>query len=101
VWGNLILDRRTEYGRAAQKNRGNYSGQKVHRLHCEYIVGVVDESAELNLPYQSIGKRFLKESKPVLFSCSPACGCTSGQNAGRPIQDATEQNITCEKCKRV
>lgn len=31
-WGGLILETRYEFGKAARRNRGNYSGEKVHRL---------------------------------------------------------------------
>lgn len=99
TWGNYILETRVEYGAAAQKNRGRYSGTKTHKLYSEYIVGVVDEAAEKALGYSTLGKRFLRDSKPVLLACRPCCGCCQGQMGGSPISSKTENDITCEKCK--
>lgn len=94
-WGGLILEARTEYGTAARRNRGQYAGHKIHRLHCEYVVGVVPGSEHRPGSY---GANFLKTGKPSLFHISPVCGCTSGQNAGKPYPNLTAESVTCEKC---
>lgn len=104
TWGNLILETRANYGSAARRNRGAYTGQKVHRLVSTYIVGVVDEAKERekgikNNRAVTLGGRFLLNGDPVLFSCAPACGCTQGQMAGSPNDRSTIANVTCEKCK--
>lgn len=99
TWCNYVLEYRTEYGQAAHKNRGYFSGQKTHRLTCQYVIAVVDEALELANRFPTVGKRFLKTRKPVLFSCQPACGCTQGQNAGAPVAGRTAADVTCEKCK--
>lgn len=94
-WGGLILESRTEYGSAARKNRGRFAGSKIHRLHCEYVVGVVEGSEHRPGSY---GAMFLKSGKPILFHVSPACGCTSGSLAGQPFSSLTDDSVTCEKC---
>lgn len=93
TWNGLILETRVTTGSAAQKNRGRFSGQKVHRVVCQYVIGV---AAGYEPRPGTVGAAFLLTGKPVLFSCRPACGCTTGQMAGRP--DATERPITCSKC---
>jgi hypothetical protein len=94
-WSGLILEDRTEYGSAARANRGRHAGHKVHRLACEYVVGVVPGSEHRPGSY---GAMFLRSGKPILFNASPACGCTSGQHAGRPCPGLTPEKVTCEKC---
>jgi len=94
TWNNLILETRTEYGSAARRNRGRHSGHKIHRLNCEYVIGVVDESQASG----EVGHKFLKTGNPVLFSVWPACGCTQGQMAGLPYPKLTAEHVTCEKC---
>jgi hypothetical protein len=93
TWGGLVLESRVEYGSAARKGRGRYAGQKVHRLGCEYVVGVI----EGHIPGE-IGRAFLRTGEPQLFSCHPACGCTQGQHAGKPYAKLTAADVTCEKC---
>lgn len=100
VWGNYLLEDRTEFGYAARRNRGSYTGQKIHRLRSAYIVSVKDEAAELALNHDTLGKRFLKNRVPVLFSCHPSCGCTQGQHAGRPLAAASADKVTCTKCRK-
>lgn len=95
TWGGLILEMRIEYGSAARRNRGRYAGQKVHRLISEYVVGL--EAGHQPRP-GSCGAAFLRDGKPVLFACSPACGCTQGQHAGRPFPGLTAERVTCAKC---
>ena len=97
VWCDLILETRIEFGRAARQNRSSYSGTKTHRLRCEYVVGVVDGYAPKP---NTIGAKFVRTGRPELFSCSPCCGCTQGQHAGRPIAGWTESNVDCSKCQQ-
>lgn len=94
-WGGLILETRVEYGSAARKNRGRYAGAKVHRLRCEYVIGVVPGSEHRP---GSCGAMFLGSGKPLLFNARPSCGCTSGQRAGQPFPGLTAEHVTCEKC---
>ena len=96
-WGGLILETRYEFGKAARRNRGNYSGEKVHRLWCEYIVGLV--AGETPRP-GSLGARFQKTGKPTLFSARPRCGATQGQHSGAPYPELTADDVTCERCKK-
>lgn len=95
LWGSYTLEMRTEFGTAARRNRGRYAGHKVHRLISEYIVAVDNPEAER---VGTLGQRFIKTGQPVLFSCSPACGCTQGQHAGQPIEGKSEADVTCAKC---
>jgi hypothetical protein len=97
TWGGLILETRFEFGKAAHRNRGNYSGQKIHALWTEYVVGLVE--GEVPRP-GTVGARFQKTGKPVLFSVSPRCGATQGQHAGQPYPNLTAGDVTCERCKK-
>jgi hypothetical protein len=92
---NLILESRTEYGSAARRNRGRYAGHKIHRLRCEYVVGVVEGSEHRPGTY---GANFLRTGKPSLFHVEPVCMCTQGQMAGSPNPSLDSSNVTCEKC---
>ena len=96
TWGPYLLETRTEYGYAAHGNRGRYSGTKVHELRVDYIVGLADPHAEAKSG--TYGTRFKRTGQPVLFSCQPACGCTGGQNAGRPSPRLTAADVTCKNC---
>ncbi len=93
-WSGLLLETRIEYGKAARRNRGNYSGQKVHRLVCEYVVGVIGPQRP-----GTVGAQFVRTGKPVLFSSQPCCGTTQGQTAAAPFASLTEHDVTCTKCK--
>lgn len=62
-----------EVGSAARRNRGQFSGQKIHRLVTTYRDG-------------------------RLIHCSPVCGCTQGQFAGTPSPRLTQADVTCTKC---
>lgn len=95
TWSGLVLESTIKYGCAARRNRGRYAGHKFHRLHCEYVVGL--EPGYEPRP-GTLGAAFKREGKPVLFSCHPCCGCTSGQMAGLPSERLTEADVTCEKC---
>lgn len=95
TWSNYILESRIEAGYAAQKNRGRFTGTKMHRLQSEYIVGLVDEAAE---PAGTLGARFIVNRKPILFSCRPMCGCTQGQHAASPRYGATLDQVNCTRC---
>jgi hypothetical protein len=95
-WGNYLLGMRNEYGSAAHGNRGKYSGAKVHRVVSKYVVGVIDQTKETR--QDTFGAKFLKTGKPQLFSCRPACGCTSGQHAARPDSRFTSEHVNCSKC---
>jgi hypothetical protein len=97
TWGGLILESRAEFGKAARRNRGNYSGEKVHRLWAEYIVGLVAGEVPRR---GTLGARFEKTGKPVLFSSWPRCGATQGQHAGAPFPELTAADVTCERCKK-
>ena len=100
VWGNYKLERRIEFGHAARRNRGHFTGQKIHRLRTEYIVEVIDEAAERAIvTYNTLGHRFLRDRKPVLFTVYPCCGVTSGQFAGIPVSGYTQASVTCTRCK--
>lgn len=94
-WDGLILESRTEYGHAARRNRGNYAGAKIHRLRTEYIVGIIPGTP---IALGTLGARFQKTGKPVLFSARPACGCTQGQMAGMPIAELAAEHVNCAKC---
>ena len=96
TWGNYKTEARREFGCAARRNRAHFSGTKVHRLVCTYVVGLIDESIT-DRP-DTFGEKFRRTGKPVLFSCHPACGCTSGQHAGQPNARLTSENVTCAKC---
>jgi hypothetical protein len=96
VRDNMILETRYEFGSAAQRNRGRYSGAKVHALYCQYVVGRVDPS--LPTAPGTYEHAFAVTGKPVLYCCRPRCGCTSGQHAGRPIHGLTADRVTCTKC---
>lgn len=110
TWSNLVLETRVEYGAAAHRNRGRYSGQKIHRLICEYVVGVVDEDAAMLSggvgrdflvgvrTRDEIGRTVRIPRQPVLFSCHPACMCTQGQHVGQPNARLTAENVNCIKC---
>ena len=94
-WG-MRIEYRVGYGYAAHKNRGKFSGQKVHLLSCQVIVGVEDGFFPEK---HSLGAKFLETGKPVLYSCHPACRTTQGQRAGRVREGFTADNVTCEKCR--
>lgn len=93
----LVLEDRVEYGGAARRNRGSYSGTKTHRLWCWYVV---DLEPGYEPPAGTFGAVFLKTGRPVLYSCYPVCGCTDGQHAGKPVAGKTEADVNCGKCKR-
>lgn len=95
-WGNYMLGLRCEYGSAAHRNRGKHSGAKVHRVVSKYVVAVIDPSKETR--QDTFGAAFLRTNKPQLFSCRPACGCTSGQHAARPDSRLTAEHVNCSKC---
>lgn len=96
-WGNYLLGNRyDEIGHAAHRNRGRNTGTKIHRLRTEYIVGLVDETRQEKPG--TFGATFAKTHKPVLCSCAPSCGTTSGQHAGRPDSRLTREHVTCTKC---
>ncbi len=84
-----------EYGTAAHKNRGSFSGEKVHALRCEYLVNVDDSVTVQPGTHSDLWR---KTRKPVLTSCAPVCRCTDGQRAGKPVRTKTEADVTCTKC---
>lgn len=96
TWDNYVLEHRIEYGSAARRNRGRYSGAKVHRLSCQYVIGLVDPT--LTPKPGTISAAFARTGKPVLFSCWPCCGCTQGQHAGTPTPGLSQADVTCTKC---
>lgn len=96
VWCNYILETVLAFGSAARNNRARYTGTKVHRLSCEYIVGLVDESLAENP--RTMGATWVRTRQPVLFSCRPCCGTTGGQHAGAPDARRTASDVTCSKC---
>lgn len=99
IQDNLITATVTGYGSAARGNRGRYTGSKVHRLCCTYVIGLVDPSLETQPGH--IGYRFkLRPENPILYSCFPHCRCTDGQHAGHPTPGLSEADVTCTKCKR-
>jgi hypothetical protein len=93
----MITETKIEFGRAARKNRGSYSGQKTHRLVSTYIVGLAEGYEVRPGTYAA---EFQREGRPVLVSCHPACSCTQGQHAGRPVAGLTEKDVNCTKCGR-
>lgn len=97
IWNNYILEYRSAYGHAARRNRGRFTGAKIHALFCEYVVGLVDPS----IPCKpgTAGHTFRTTGEPVLFTVFPVCGCTQGQHAGSPIKGATKDDVTCTRCK--
>ena len=95
LWGDYVLQCRTEYGSAARGNRGRYSGSKAHKLDTEYVVDVLRPEDERP---GTIGHRFLRTRTPQLFSARPVCGCTQGQRAGLPSHHLTAADVTCAKC---
>jgi hypothetical protein len=96
-WDNYILGIRFTTGLAARRNRGSNSGDKIHRLYIQEIIAVKDEAKELAASSATLGKRFLMNRKPVVFSVRPSCGCCQGQNAGREIAG---REVTCSKCNK-
>lgn len=93
TWGNtLVLEDRQEVGYAARQNRGRFAGTFVHALRTTYVVGVVPGAV---LTVGSLGERFVKTGRPVLFSARPLCGSTQGQYGGKPQDGLT---VTCSKC---
>lgn len=97
TWGNYRTEARREYGAAARRNRSRHSGVKVHKLVCEYVIGLIDETVIGRAG--TFGETFRRTGKPVLFSCHPACGCTTGQHAGAPDARLKAEDVTCTKCK--
>lgn len=97
IWNNYVLETKVEFGSAARGGRGRYTGQKIHRLICEYVVAV---SPSAMLETRTIGADFVRTGKPQLFSCQPACGCTRGQRAGLPFAQLTAEKVTCTKCAK-
>ena len=93
VWDNFILQRRYSEGFAARANRGSYTGQKIHKIVIEEIVGLVDP--DVTYAPGTLGYRHKLAGRPVLFSAYPLCGCTQGQHAAR---EAAGREITCTKC---
>lgn len=94
-WGGLILETRFEFGKAARRNRGNYSGEKIHQLWCRYIVGLVPGTEH---GPGTLGARFEKTGKPVLFSSGPRCGVTQGQHSASPVAGLAAEDVTCTRC---
>jgi hypothetical protein len=94
-WNGLIVEARTEFGKAARRNRGNYAGTKIHRLRTEYVVGIVPGTP---VHPGEAGARFQKTGKPVLLATYPACGCTMGYHAGMPVAGLTAEHVNCAKC---
>jgi hypothetical protein len=92
IWGNYKLRTRYSTGFAAHRNRGSYSGTKIHRIRIEEVVEVIDASIE---PAKGTVGRWFLNGHPAVFSISPMCGCTGGQNAAREVAN---QTVTCEKC---
>lgn len=96
TWGNYQTEARRAYGHAAHRNRSRNTGTKIHALVAVYVVGLIDE-AIVDKP-GTFGETFRRTRQPVLFSCRPACGCTSGQHAGAPSARLTAADVTCSKC---
>jgi len=90
-----ILERRTEYGHAARRNRGRYVGRTIHRIIAEYIVGLEPGSEHRPGTY---GATFQRTGKPVLYYAAPACHCTQGSHAAQPLAGLTAADVTCKKC---
>lgn len=98
-WDNLILEERIEFGFAARKNRGKFSGSSIHEVVSEYIVGLVDNTIDQR--EGTISRRFQVTGKEQLFSCSPSCGTTQGQMAALPVQGKTDIDVNCSKCRKI
>jgi hypothetical protein len=96
TWGNYKTEARRAYGHAARRNRSRNTGVKVHKLVAVYVVGLIDETIVERLG--TFGETFRRTRLPVLFSCRPACGCTTGQHAGAPDSRLTADDVTCSKC---
>jgi hypothetical protein len=96
TWGNYQTEARRAYGHAARRNRSRNTGVKVHKLVAVYVVGLIDETVVERAG--TFGETFRRTRQPVLFSCHPACGCTSGQHAGAPDARFTAAHVTCSKC---
>lgn len=94
-WSGLILLTCHEFGHAARRNRGRYSGAKTHALTTEYVVGVTSEHGPVR--GDSITYQFVSTGRPAFFSAHPLCGCTQGQRAGSP--SASVKAVTCSKCQ--
>lgn len=101
TWANYTLALYREAGHAAHRNRGRYSGAKVHLVSSQYIIGVANPDEERSKGHDTLGKRFLKSGAPVLFSASPYCGVTGGQNAARPNSALTLADVTCVRCRKL
>src|SRR5262245_38167739 len=99
TWGNLILESEVLYGNAGSARRFGRSGGKIHILHVERVVGVVE-----GMPVErgTYAASFLARQRnpvplPVYFSSSGACG-GNGQNTAYPIPGLTLADVTCTKC---
>jgi hypothetical protein len=100
TWGNYLLQTRRCIGTAARNNRGMYAGVKIHDVRIEEIIGVIDEEAERKLSPHTFGNVFLNNGrKPLTFYAYPMCLCTDGQFAAQEIVGATEDQVTCTKCR--
>lgn len=89
----LVVARAIEYGRAARRNRGNYSGQKTHRLWVDYKVALMEDA-----DVDTLGMLHWF-NEPVVWSVEPCCMCTQGQFAGQPVEGKTDADVNCSKCK--
>lgn len=90
-WSGYLVVNAFRVGAAARRNRGSYSGQKVHRLYVGYIVGKVNTDA-IDTDY------IAWVTEPKLHSIGPVCGCTQGQHAGSVIPGKQNADINCTKC---
>jgi hypothetical protein len=94
-WCGLILETRTEYGSASRRHGGWYVGTTIHRLRCEYVIGIVPGNEYRPDRYRAM---FLKSGKPVLFNASPVCDCT---HRGHPTRGTTADQVTCDTCTKL
>lgn len=98
-WGSYITEISFAVGSAARGNRGRYSGQRVHILRVEKIVGLKPDADPRDIQPGTLGARFVATGRPVTFSTHPVCGCTRGQHAGQASSSLSAADVTCEKCR--
>jgi hypothetical protein len=93
TWDGLIQGSRISTGHAAHRNRGRFTGQKVHRVVCTDVIGIADPAREIRPG--TFAAKFVATGKPVTMSARPACGCTQGQFAA---SESAGLEVTCSKC---
>lgn len=109
-WGNYILESVDMIGYNGRKCYGTHT----HVVAAEFIVGIIDEAAELALPHATLGKRYLllrddpfnrmqmeAVNRQVTFRAGSPCN-SNGQHVSQPtnpLNSDTAHLVTCKKCR--